>query len=78
MIMPGKMTALRDSTLYKMTDIMDAIRRGPVSVTMLYENLNGRFDGVKDYIDALDCLYMLRRIYIDEGGMLHAVHPVDQ
>ena len=77
MLMPGKSTALHESTLYKMTDIVEILRNGSLSVTMLYEKLRDQFDGIKDYMDALDCLYMLGRISIGEGGMLHVEQPVD-
>ena len=69
---PSKVTTLRESVIYKMTVILEYLQDNPVEPDTLYHILRDQFKGTTEFIDSLDCLYMLQRIGLNEEGQIYA------
>lgn len=67
MITPNKTTPLKNSIIYKMTAILDVEYDG-VTVSELYRLTKSKFDGVDEFIYALDVLYVLGVVVVDKGA----------
>ena len=62
---PSKSNRIQESILYKMTFIMERLQNGPIDVKTLYTELKARFVDTSEYLEVLDCLYILRKISVD-------------
>ena len=72
MKLPSKEIAIRESVIFKMTIILDALTDSPAEPESLYNLLHDSFSDTSEFIDCLDCLYILRKIWADEEGLIHA------
>ena len=72
---PSKVTKIHDSIVYKMTLLLeriDAVEKYSLTVNELYGDLRDHFSNTVDFIEALDCLYALNRIDINEEDKIYA------
>ncbi len=72
---PSKVTKIHDSIVYKMTLLLeriDAVEKYSLTVNELYGDLRDHFSNTIDFIEALDCLYALNRIDINEEDKIYA------
>jgi hypothetical protein len=54
--------------------ISKTLKTGDQGVKDLFENLQGQFDGVDEFLEALDCLYALGRVELmQDRRTLHYV-----
>jgi hypothetical protein len=66
MLFPNKVFTYDESVLSKLSVILKKLKRHPMSVKNLYQQVIKEMDGVNEFIDALDCLYALHKIEYDE------------
>lgn len=67
MIVPNKAVPIKESVIYKMLSIMD-LEFSAISVSALYAEVSGKFDGITDFVYALDVLFLLGKIEFDEAA----------
>ena len=71
MRLPNKVTSYSESVLSKLPIVLDRLADGDVSP---YQDVADKFAGVSEYIDALDCLFALKKIEFSvTEGVLHYV-----
>lgn len=69
MIVPSKFIPLKDSVIGKLSYLF--VKDKQIGVHELYEIVSEKFDGVDQFIYALDVLYVLDKIDIDfEKGVI--------
>ena len=71
MKLPSKITSYNESILYKMNMLIAIIVKEDISITSLYNKVKADFSEINEFIDALDCLYVLKKIELNEQGVLH-------
>ena len=73
MLFPNKLFTYSESVISKFPIILCELSE-PIAPIELYKRVSDRLTGVSEYLDALDCLYALRKIEFDEEeGVLHYV-----
>lgn len=74
MILPSKLFSYNQSILPQMLLISKTLKTGDQGVKDLFENLQGQFEGVDEFLEALDCLYALGRVELmQDRRTLHYV-----
>lgn len=74
MKLPSKAISYKDSILSKLPYLLDIIKKSDIQPTKLYLATRKYFEGIEEYIDALDCLCVLKVIqFKEESGVLHYV-----
>lgn len=74
MLLPNKLITYNDSILPKLIIVLGELQKQPYGVNILYKKVIGNLSGVNEFIDVLDCLYLLGKIEYDETeGVLHYV-----
>ena len=73
MKLPNKIYSYSDSVLSKFTRIIEILIKSDESVASLYQKSKKYFNCVQDFIDTLDCLYVLNKIVFTEKGEIHYV-----
>lgn len=64
MITPNKFISFDESVLSKLEIILD-VGSGEIEIGRLYKETHEKFDGIDQFIYALDVLYVLGRIDVD-------------
>ena len=73
MLFPNKLFTYSESVISKFPIILNELSE-PLQVAELYKRVASRLSGVSEYLDALDCLYALGKIELDEEeGVLRYV-----
>lgn len=76
MNLPSKVTPYKSSVLYALPKILNQLNQGDMTPLRLFnaikrsENYKGN---IADFMDALDCLYAMKKIILIEGVVLHYV-----
>ena len=74
MLFPNKLFTYSESVISKFPIILSELQQESISAVDLYKHVADRLSGVSEYLDALDCLYALRKIEFDkEKGVLRFV-----
>lgn len=74
MRLPNKVTSYSESILSKLPIVLDSLVGGDMSPYALYQVVGNEFECVSEYIDALDCLFALKKIELREAeGAIHYV-----
>ncbi len=74
MLFPNKLFTYSESVISKFPIILSELQQESISAVDLYKHVADRLSGVSEYLDALDCLYALRKIEFDEEkGVLRFV-----
>lgn len=74
MRLPSRVTPYRSSTFAKFPVVLSALKEWDMTPRMLYHKMKSKTFSVADFIEVLDCLYLLGRIeFIKEKGVLHYV-----
>lgn len=68
MKLPSKTTPYSESVLSKLPVILSILEKSDLSVLALYQQAKAHFTEVGEYIDTLDCLFILGKIALDEKG----------
>lgn len=69
MLVPSKFTRLEESTIFKMKCILDN-RREKESIPEMYLRTKGLFYDASEFIHALDVLYVLDLVNIEDNSGL--------
>ncbi len=70
MKLPGKTTTYKNSVIALFPVILKLLRKNDMPVTDLYEQVNADYG---NFTGALDCLYALGKIELNDGRLLHYV-----
>lgn len=74
MRLPSRVTPYKSSTLAKFPVVLSALKEWDMTPHALYQKTKSKSFGVADFIEVLDCLYMLGRVEFIKGkGVLHYV-----
>ena len=68
MQLPNKLYSYEESTLALLPRVLNELRDGPVSVGELYLSLKRSLKDPTDFLSAMDCLYALRAIDMNDDG----------
>lgn len=66
MILPNKLIPFKDSIISKIVYILDLLRTADESAGSLFAKTSHNFEDVNEFILALDVLFALEKIEIDE------------
>lgn len=66
MILPNKLIPFKDSVISKVVHILDLLSISDDSAESLFEKTSHNFEDVNEFILALDVLFALEKIEIDE------------
>ena len=66
MRLPNKVTDYKSSILFYFPLILGALEQRDASPSDLYQGLKNKKISIGEYIDALDCLFALGKIELDE------------
>jgi len=71
---PNKIISYNNSIISKFPIILDALSKNDYTVMDLYKKLSKQFDSINEYVNTLECLYVLNRVEFENGGIkLHYV-----
>ncbi|GMA98263.1 ABC-three component system middle component 7 [Pelosinus sp. IPA-1] len=70
MILPNKLIRFQDSIIAKTVCILDEVSLEHQSINSLYDKVNNNFEDLNQYILALDVLFALEKIKIDEKAQV--------
>ncbi|MBR0295063.1 MAG: hypothetical protein IJQ67_04075 [Bacilli bacterium] len=70
---PSKVTPYKDSIFPKLPVLLRKLKDKDYTVSSLYMEINSKMT-IREYIDALDCLYAMRKITLKED----IVHYVER
>ena len=65
MLFPSKFTSFQESIIYKMILILEC-KKDNISVSLLHQKLKDKFTNIDEFVFALDALYALGYVDIDE------------
>lgn len=63
---PNKVTSFKESILFKMTLVLEALNDCTLTVEELYKKVRRSFESTADFIETLDALYALDKIKIQK------------
>ena len=69
---PNKFITYKDSVVYKMPKFLHHLKNCDLSLKELYKKTNKDVNNIQEFIDVLDCLFMLGEIEI-KGEIIHYV-----
>lgn len=70
---PSKVTPYKDSTLARLPIVLNYLKNKDYTVLSLFNEVKDKMN-IKEYIDALDCLFALKKIILKE----EIIHYVDR
>lgn len=70
---PSKVTPYKDSTLARLPIVLKYLKNKDYTVLSLFNEVKDKMN-IKEYIDALDCLFALKKIILKE----EIIHYVDR
>ena len=74
MKLPNKVTSYEESILSKLTPMLNLLSQKNMQIYELYVETRKQYSSYSDFVDALDCLFALRKIeYLDNEEVLHYV-----
>ncbi len=74
MKLPSKVTPYKDSIISKFPIILTVLKKEEMSPIVLYRKTKSKVSDVKEFIEILDCLYILEKIGFDqETGEIYYV-----
>lgn len=69
---PNKLFSYNQSIISKLPVVLKEIKKKPCSVHDLYKKVIFKFEGINEFIEALDCLFLLGAIqYNDKEALLY-------
>lgn len=74
MRLPSKVTSYKNSTFAKFPEILSILKEQDMRPRDLYQKVKKRDFGITEYIEVLDCLFMLGKIeLLPDQEVLHYV-----
>lgn len=71
MQLPNKLYSYKNSTLALLPKVLRRIQNHPVLVTELYSEMQSELIDTTDFMSAMDCLYALRAVDINDEGEVY-------
>lgn len=66
MKLPNKLFSYRESVISKFPIILSIlVREGHLTIYELYIHVNNKFDSITEFIDVIECLFVLGKIEYD-------------
>ncbi|MDR0630506.1 MAG: hypothetical protein LBF70_00490 [Holosporales bacterium] len=75
MLLPNKITPFNESILAKFPILLKEIKTGDISAMELFKKVKPEIYSIADYLEALDCLFTLKKIELTEQTEI--LHYVD-
>lgn len=72
MRLPNKFISFKESSLPKFIGILEKLKEYDMTVLELYKRFKGQVKNIDEFIEVLDCLYILNKISYN-GEVLHYV-----
>lgn len=69
---PSKFISYKQSCISRFALFLDALQPCDLSVNELYKKMKSSTKNIQDFIEILDCLYMLGRVEL-KNGVIHYV-----
>lgn len=74
MRLPSKVTTYKQSVIYKFPIVLKELQKYDYAPDELYRKVKSKVEGVDEYVEILECLYILGKIdYLDEQELIHYV-----
>lgn len=74
MRLPSRVTPYKNSTFAKFPIVLSALKEWDMTPYTLYRKMKSKTFGVADFIEVMDCLFLLGKVeFIKEKGVLHYV-----
>ena len=73
MRLPSKFTPYKQSVISKLPIVLEALETSDMTVMTLYKKVKSNMNGLKEFMEVLDCLFILKKITLEEERMLHYV-----
>lgn len=73
MRLPSKVTSFKKSTLSLFVPILEELSHGDVSPALLYEKVGRRTGNMTAFVEALNCLFALKKIELLSSGVIRYV-----
>ena len=73
MRLPSRVTPYRNSTFAKFPKVLSLLKERDMYPQELYRQEKGKNFEVADFIEVMDCLYLLGRVELSKGGVLRYV-----
>ncbi len=73
MRLPSRVTSYRNSTFAKFPKVLSLLKERDMYPQELYRQVKEKNFEVADFIEVLDCLYLLGRVELSKGGVLRYV-----
>ena len=70
---PNKVTSYKESVLAKFPIVLTALKNEDLTPQALYKKVKSKVSSIQEYIEILDCLYILGKIEILETEEIHYV-----
>ena len=67
MRLPNKIFSYNESSISKYPVVLTALQRSPLPIRELYEKTRRQWDGIGTFMEALDCLFALGKIKLDDN-----------
>ena len=68
MQLPNKLYSYNNSIMPLLPVLLKELEKGPMRIDMLYTRTRNKIKDPTDFITAMDCLYALRRVIVDDNG----------
>lgn len=66
MKLPNKVTPFKESIIAKFVPVLDKLRSESLSPSELYKAVKTKVNGISEFMEILDCLFLLEKIELDE------------
>ncbi len=73
---PNKVTSYKESVLAKFPIVLTALKNEDLTPQALYKKVKSKVSSIQEYIEILDCLYILGKIEILETEEIHYVERI--
>jgi len=73
MRLPNKVTPYGKSILPKLPIILNELVKGDLTPKKLFDKTKKKFSSVDEFIEAMDCLYLLNKVRMNREELLHYV-----
>lgn len=74
MKLPSKVTPIKRSIIAKFIPVLIELQKGDMSPSQLYKKTKSKFQNLAEFLEVLDCLFLLGKIVLlEEKEVLHYV-----
>lgn len=66
MKLPSKVTPFKESIIAKFIPVLDTLKTESLSPSELYKEVKTKVNGISEFMEILDCLFILEKIKLDK------------